>query len=50
VKDSRTVGEGHHGNGVNSDQEIPHPVQGVHLSRKQLIWTTKVFVNVLKKT
>ena len=48
VEDCRAVGEGHHGNGVDPQHEVPHPIQGVHLRREQLIRTTKILVDILQ--
>ena len=48
VKDGRAVSQGHHRDGVDPQHEVPHPVQGIHLGREQLIRTTKVLVDVLQ--
>ena len=48
VEDCRAVGESHHGYGVDPQHEVPHPVQGIHLRRKQLIRTAKILVDILE--
>ena len=49
VEDCRAKRECEHNDGIDLHDEVSHPVQRVQISRKQLIRSSKVLVDVLRK-